>query len=95
MANADRLHRECDGFVSGMGPCRHGGTTFHCQETEWPKGHYPLPEEGNIIGEADTFTVKDYDDTLIDIAKRHNLGYLEMIRANPEVSIWVPGWARK
>ena len=61
------------------------------QETEWPKGHYPLPEEGNIIGEADTFTVKDYDDTLIDIAKRHNLGYLEMIRANPEVSIWVPG----
>lgn len=61
------------------------------QETEWPKGHYPLPEEGNIIGEADTFIVKDYDDTLIDIAKRHNLGYLEMTRANPEVSIWVPG----
>ena len=38
------------------------------QETEWPKGHYPLPEEGNIIGEADTFIVKNYEDTLIDIA---------------------------
>lgn len=61
------------------------------QNEEWPKGHYPLPEEGNVIGDAYTITVKDYDDTLIDIARRHNLGYLEMVRANPEVSIWVPG----
>jgi len=75
-----------------LSPWRHNPTQPDTtQETEWPKGHYPLPEEGNIIGEADTFIVKDYDDTLIDIARRHNLGYLEMIRANPEVSIWVPG----
>ena len=28
---------------------------------------------------------------MIDIARRHNLGYQEIVRANPEVSIWVPG----
>ncbi len=29
MANADGLHHECDGFVSGMAPCPHVGTTRH------------------------------------------------------------------
>ena len=61
------------------------------QNEEWPKGHYPLPDEGNVIGKAYTVTVKDDEDTLIDIARRHNLGYLEIVRANPDVSIWVPG----
>ena len=41
MANADRLHRECDGFVSGMAPCRHGGTTFHCPGDGMAQGALP------------------------------------------------------
>src|SRR5690554_4461301 len=61
------------------------------EEREWPRGHYPLPEEGNVIGERYIVIVEDHEDTLIDIARRHNLGYEEIVRANPEVSIWIPG----
>lgn len=61
------------------------------EEREWPRGHYPLPEEGNVIGEVYTVTVDDHEDTLIDIARRHNVGYEEIVRANPDVSIWIPG----
>lgn len=60
-------------------------------EDKWPRGHYPLPEEGNVIGERYTVIVEDHEDTLIDIARRHNVGYGEIVRANPDVSIWIPG----
>jgi L,D-transpeptidase ErfK/SrfK len=61
------------------------------EEGEWARGHYPLPEEGNVIGETYTVTVEDHEDTLMDIAREHGVGYEEIIRANPEVSIWIPG----
>ena len=57
---------------------------------DWPSGHYPLPEEGDLVGEV--YRVQaEYEDTLVDIARDHNVGYEEIIRANPDVSIWVPG----
>jgi L,D-transpeptidase ErfK/SrfK len=31
------------------------------------------------------------EDTLVDIARRHGLGYQDIVRANPGVNIWVPG----
>lgn len=61
------------------------------EESDWPRGHYPLPDEGNVIGETYSVTVEDHEDTLIDIARRHNVGYEEIVRANPDVSIWIPG----
>ncbi|QTF93871.1 L,D-transpeptidase family protein [Halomonas sp. BM-2019] len=67
------------------------GAALAEEEAEWPRGHYPLPEEGNVIGETYTVTVEDHEDTLMDIAREHNVGYEEIIRANPEVSIWIPG----
>ena len=57
---------------------------------EWPKGHYPLPEQGDVIG--DDYIVKAQDDeTLLDIARANNVGYEEIRRANPDVSVWMPG----
>lgn len=61
------------------------------QDEDRPRGHYPLPEEGNVIGEAYRVTVEDGEQTLVDLAREHNLGYEEIVRANPDVSIWVPG----
>ncbi|WP_404377496.1 L,D-transpeptidase family protein [Vreelandella aquamarina] len=58
---------------------------------ELPRGHFRLPEQGDIIGEYYTVTVDDPEDTLIDIARRHNIGYEEIRMANPDVSLWVPG----
>nr|WP_229359034.1 MULTISPECIES: L,D-transpeptidase family protein [Halomonas] len=61
------------------------------EATEWPLGHYRLPENGDVIGETYTIIVEHEEDTLLDIARAHNLGYEEIRRANPDVSIWVPG----
>ncbi|RUR30558.1 L,D-transpeptidase family protein [Vreelandella nanhaiensis] len=60
-------------------------------QRELPRGHFQLPEQGDIIGEYYTVTVDNPEDTLIDIARRHNIGYEEIRMANPDVSIWVPG----
>lgn len=58
---------------------------------ELPRGHFRLPEKGDVIGERYTVVVEDPKQTLIDIARRHNIGYEEIRMANPEVSLWVPG----
>lgn len=56
----------------------------------WPKGHYPLPERGDVVGE-DYIVEAQAEQTLLDIAREHNVGYEEIRRANPEVSVWLPG----
>ncbi|NYS77929.1 MULTISPECIES: L,D-transpeptidase family protein [Halomonadaceae] len=60
-------------------------------QDELPRGHFRLPEKGDVIGERYTVVVEDPKQTLIDIARRHNIGYEEMRMANPDVSLWVPG----
>ena len=52
---------------------------------------YELPPPGfDVIGAVSTIAARD-EDTLIDIARRHGLGYEDIVRANPSVNIWVPG----
>ncbi|WP_181422047.1 L,D-transpeptidase family protein [Halomonas sp. LBP4] len=59
------------------------------EEAEPVRGHYPLPETGNVIGEAYTVSVEE-GDTLIDLAREHNVGYEAIRMANPDVSLWAP-----
>ena len=52
---------------------------------------YELPPEGyDVVGAVATVTARQ-EDTLIDIARRHGLGYHDIVHANPGVNIWVPG----
>ncbi len=52
---------------------------------------YDLPPEGqDVIGEIST-VVATHEDTLVDIARRHGLGYQDVVRANPDVNVWLPG----
>ena len=52
---------------------------------------YELPPEGyDVIGNVSTITAR-YEDTLVDIARRHGLGYYDLVKANPEVNVWLPG----
>jgi len=52
---------------------------------------YELPPEGfDVIGAVSTVTAR-HEDTLVDIARRHGLGYQDIVRANPDVKIWLPG----
>ena len=52
---------------------------------------YEMPPEGHdVIGSMSTITAR-YEDTLVDIARRHGLGYYDIVRANPGVDPWLPG----
>ncbi len=52
---------------------------------------YELPPEGyDVIGALSSVTAR-YEDTLVDIARRHGLGYQDIVRANPGVNVWLPG----
>ena len=43
-----------------------------------------------VIGEVTHYRTQA-DDTLLDLARRYNLGYVEIIAANPGLDPWVPG----
>lgn len=45
--------------------------------------------DGDVIGETRHYTI-DGEDTLIEVARRFDLGYVELIAANPGVDPWVP-----
>ncbi len=52
---------------------------------------FELPPEGyDVVGAVSTITAR-YEDTLLDIARRHGLGYEDIVRANPDLNIWLPG----
>ena len=52
---------------------------------------YDIPPDGNdVVGAVTTVTARE-EDTLLDIARRHGLGYEDIVRANPEVDTWLPG----
>ena len=48
------------------------------------------PDNQDVIGALATVIARD-DDTLLDIARRHGLGYEDIVRANPDVDTWLPG----
>ncbi|MGH8194741.1 MAG: L,D-transpeptidase family protein [Woeseiaceae bacterium] len=52
---------------------------------------YELPPAGNdVIGAVASIDARA-EDTLLDIARRHGLGYEDIVRANPKVDPWLPG----
>jgi len=58
--------------------------------TSLPAEEFPMPLPGNdTIGEIHTTTAR-YEDTLSDIARASDLGYLEIADANPGVDPWLP-----
>jgi L,D-transpeptidase ErfK/SrfK len=52
------------------------------------------PEDGDLVGQVQKVTVGK-DDTLPDIARRFDVGYEEMLLANPGVDAWLPGVGRE
>ena len=48
----------------------------------------------DVIGTLQV-TIAEKSDTLLDIARRFNVGYEEIERANPGVDIWLPGAGRR
>jgi len=52
---------------------------------------YDLPPDGGDVVGGETTIRARHDDTLLDIARRHGLGYEDIVRANPGVDVWLPG----
>lgn len=50
--------------------------------------------DGTHIGEIRSYTA-DYEDTMITIARKFNLGFVELRAANPFVDPWMPGEGAK
>ena len=60
-------------------------------ETPAPSDRLPLPADGSdVVGEVQV-TFARHTDTLHDIARRYDLGYEEIVAANPGVDPWLPG----
>lgn len=52
---------------------------------------YPLPSpDSDVVGQV-RVAYANPEDTLLDIARRHSLGYEEIVHANPGVDRWMPG----
>lgn len=75
-----------------------------CQSTPKPPPAKPVPaalaplathtftldnERNDVVGELQVTSARE-DDTLSDIARRFNVGYDEITRANPDVDPWLP-----
>jgi L,D-transpeptidase ErfK/SrfK len=53
--------------------------------------YFDLPPTGeDVVGTLESFQTK-YEDTLIDVGRLYDLGYVEMKVANPNVDPWLPG----
>jgi len=55
-----------------------------------PSHIFKINDGDDVIGEVQV-TRSTKEDTLSDIARRFNLGYEELVRANPGVDPWLPG----
>lgn len=53
-------------------------------------GPYTITDGSDVIGSVCVY-VTVYEDTLLDIARDNDLGYNEIVAANPDVDPWVPG----
>lgn len=49
----------------------------------------------DVVGAIQVVTITDKDETLPDVARRFNVGYEEIVRANPGVDPWLPGVGRE
>lgn len=82
-----------EGIADGQDPTEAARAEAPEPVTEAPQRRlhrYSLAEGVDVIGERQYATAAQ-EDTLLDIAARHALGYQEIRRANPEVDTWLPG----
>ena len=56
--------------------------------------HVYDPAQGDLIGRVQVTTAV-HADTFVDLARRFNVGYEELVRANPGIDPWLPGEGRR
>lgn len=78
----------CAGWLSGAGE---GAAAL------WRDGHPPiisdrfvLADDQHVVGELQVIEA-GHEDTFVDIARAYNLGFDELVEANPGIDPWLPG----
>lgn len=56
---------------------------------------FELPAEGSDLIGVLQVTRAEHEDTFVDLARRFNVGYEELVRSNPGVDPWLPGEGRE
>ncbi len=56
---------------------------------------FELPAEGSDLIGTVQVTRAEHEDTFVDLARRFNVGYEELVRSNPGVDPWLPGEGRE
>lgn len=51
---------------------------------------YDLPKSGDVVGETKVIHA-EHEDTFVKLARKHDVGYYELVDANPGVDPWLPG----
>ncbi len=51
---------------------------------------FPLPANGDALVGEEQMVLAHEEDTLVDIARRHDLGFDDIVNANPAVDTWLP-----
>jgi len=51
---------------------------------------FTLSADTNVVGEEVVVLAQD-DDTFVKLAREHDVGFDELVQANPDVSPWLPG----
>ncbi len=72
-----------------LGGCSHGGLVQHRQVAPTVTTEVPLHPNTEVIGRIQVIIAR-HEDTLPELAKRFNLGYEEIVAANPGVDPWLP-----
>ena len=52
---------------------------------------FELPDEGTRVVGHNLIVYSRQEDTLLDIGRKFDLGYTEMVTANPNLDRWLPG----
>ena len=55
---------------------------------------YTLKEGSDLVGEIKTYILKE-EDTLLDVARAFDLGYNQIVAANPDIDPWIPPPGKK
>lgn len=82
----------CTGF-DGAGTDDRAGVTAPIATEELQPilgGRYTIEPGQDVVGELQVIRAR-YEDTFVDIARTYDLGYGDLVDANPDVDPWLPG----
>lgn len=76
---------------AGVASLRSGGHEPPEPRPPWPPHAFSVPADGGRIIGRNRWVAALAGDTLPDIARRFDLGYWDIVLANPGTDIWLPG----